>query len=90
MMTTVSFRSLLSVAMAALALGAFAGTASAANERRIRKDCGEDFHRLCPREKKDSPALRYCVEAKGNYLSKRCIRALEDEGEVPRGYFSKS
>ena len=89
MMSNVSYRSLLTVAAAAVTLGLCVGTAHAGNERRIRKDCGEDFHRLCPREKRDSPALRYCVEAKGNYLTKRCIRTLEDEGEIPRGYFNK-
>jgi hypothetical protein len=60
-----------------------------ADDKRIRNACGNDFHRLCPREKKDSPALRYCVEAKGRFLSRNCIRALEDAGEVPRGYFDK-
>ena len=57
------------------------------SSKRVRQACSGDAHRLCPREKKDSPEMRYCMEAKGRQLSRGCVRALEDEGIVPRGYF---
>ncbi len=58
-----------------------------ASSRRVRMACSGDAQRLCPREKKDSAEMRYCMEAKGRQLSRNCVRALEDDGIVPRGYF---
>ena len=76
----------LAVAVAVLA-GVAAPVAQAdQSSRKIRNACSGDYHRLCPREKPDSPEMRYCMEAKGRLLSTRCVRALEDEGIVPRGY----
>ena len=60
-----------------------------AESRRVERACAGDVRRLCPRDKKDSPSLRYCMEAKARALSRNCIRALEDSGEIPRGYFDK-
>ena len=57
------------------------------SSRRVRMACSGDAQRLCPREKKDSPEIRYCMEAKGRQLSRGCVRALEDDGILPRGYF---
>lgn len=57
------------------------------SSRRVRQACSGDAQRLCPREKKDSAEMRYCMEAKGRQLSRNCVRALEDDGIVPRGYF---
>ena len=73
-------------ALVALTAPSFAETAS----RSVRKACASDAHRLCPREKPNSPEMNYCMEAKGRMLSRNCIRALEDEGTIPRGYFGKS
>lgn len=56
---------------------------------RVERACAGDVRRLCPKDKKDSPSLRYCMEAKGRSLSRNCIRALEDSGDIPRGYFDK-
>jgi hypothetical protein len=60
------------------------------SSRRVRNACQGDAKRLCPRDKPDSPAMRYCMEAKGRQLSRGCIRALEDDGVIPRGYFNKN
>ena len=78
-----SSRSAIIVLTAAIAAVA---TSAAAESKRVREACGKDIQKLCPGEKRDSPSLRYCMEAKVNYLSKRCVRALEDAGEMPRGY----
>jgi hypothetical protein len=61
--------------------------AEAQSSRRVRQACNSDAKRLCPREKSDSAEMRYCMEAKGRQLSRTCVRALEDDGIVPRGYF---
>ncbi len=70
------------------ALVATVATADAEeSSRQVRRACSSDARRLCPREKPDSPEMRYCMEAKGRQLSRSCVRALEDDGTVPRGYF---
>ena len=71
---------------AALITGQTAAEAESSS-RRVRQACSSDAQRLCPREKKDSAEMRYCMEAKGRQLSRNCVRALEDDGIVPRGYF---
>lgn len=55
----------------------------------VERACGGDARRLCPSDKPGSAGMRYCMEAKQNYFSKRCKRALEDSGVAPRGYFTK-
>lgn len=82
-----TIRQIVSLALAA-ALLAGAGTANAEeSSRQVRRACTGDYKRLCPREKPDSPEMRYCMEAKGRMLSRGCVRALEDDGIIPRGYF---
>lgn len=84
------YRMLTRVALAALTAASTLAPAGAQESRAVRKACTADVHRLCPREKPDTPEMRYCVEAKGRQLSRNCIRALEDDGTIPRGYFGKS
>ena len=74
------------VAFAAL-IAAQTSASAESSSRRVRVACSGDAQRLCPREKKDSAEMRYCMEAKGRQLSRNCVRALEDDGVVPRGYF---
>lgn len=78
------------VSALALAACTLPSLAQESTSRRVRNACASDAHRLCPREKPNSPEMNYCMEAKGRQLSRNCIRALEDEGTVPRGYFGKS
>jgi hypothetical protein len=78
------------VAAIAAVLGGFAALSAAEAESsspRVRRACTGDYKRLCPREKPDSAEMRYCMEAKGRMLSRGCVRALEDDGVIPRGYF---
>ena len=79
----------LGIALSAAALATIIVPAAQAQDssRRVRQACSGDAHRLCPREKKDSAEMRYCMEAKGKQLSRNCVRALEDDGIIPRGYF---
>jgi hypothetical protein len=69
-----------------VALSALATIPAKAASSKVTRACASDARRFCPSDKKDSPSLRYCMEAKAEYLSKTCVRALEDAGEVPRGY----
>jgi hypothetical protein len=88
-MSPIFARRLLGTALSVAAL-IVAGQAPAQAEqssRRVRQACSSDAKRLCPREKSDSSEMRYCMEAKGRQLSRNCVRALEDDGIVPRGYF---
>ena len=78
----------LAAVLSAIALVLAAPLAQAEpSSRRVRNACSSDAQRLCPHEKKDTPEMRYCMEAKGRQLSRNCVRALEDDGIVPRGYF---
>ena len=76
-----------------LILSAFAITtalpAEAAYSRKVRIACSADAKRLCATAKLGSPEMEYCMEAKGKYLTRECKRALEDDGVIPRGYFSR-
>ena len=81
-------RTALAAALAVTTMATLAASsADAASSRRVRNACSSDAKRLCPREKPDSAEMHYCMEAKGRMLSRNCVRALEDEGVVPRGYF---
>jgi hypothetical protein len=89
-MTSTALYARVLAASAMLAASLLASTNSVQAEtssRRVRLACTGDAQRLCPREKKDSAEMRYCMEAKGRQLSRGCIKALEDDGVIPRGYF---
>lgn len=63
--------------------------ATAEYSPRVRAACTADAERLCPRQKLGSPEMRYCMESRARSLSSTCVRALEDEGIVPRGMFRR-
>lgn len=65
------------------ALGLSAGEASA-HSQRVQNACRGDYNRFCPGYPVPSSALRQCMRSAGKALSKRCLDALVDEGEVPR------
>lgn len=51
---------------------------------RVRRACKGDYNRFCPGYSLYGTELRRCMQAAGKAISKRCIRALVDAGEVPR------
>lgn len=89
--------SLVRAGLLAVALG-FAGTAGlvtssgvavAAKDKgpfsaRVRTSCKGDYNRFCPGYNLYSHELRRCMQAAGKNISRGCIRALVDAGEVPR------
>lgn len=51
---------------------------------RVRRSCKGDYNRFCPGYSLYGTEIRRCMQAAGKRISKRCIRALVDAGEVPR------
>lgn len=85
-MSTCSFNAIVLALAGSLVIAAVpVDTAEATTSKKVRRACAADAKRLCPRNKFESPELRYCMEAKARNLSSGCVRALEDDGVVPRG-----
>lgn len=73
------------VAVAAMLIAS--GPAGAVSQR-VKNACKNDYFRHCPAYNVGSPQLRTCMTKAGKrrQLSRRCLRALIDHGEVPRKY----
>jgi hypothetical protein len=82
-------RRALAVAMIPVALGLATVASAEQYSPRIRAACTGDAQRLCPNQKLGTAEMRYCMEARAKNLSSTCVRALEDEGVVPRGMFRR-
>ena len=66
---------------------AFAGTSAAdAYSQKVKNACSSDFASLCGTYKQNSPQLRRCFESKRRMLSRGCVEALVNAGEVPARY----
>lgn len=78
--------------LAALALATTvamtAGSASAYSDR-IRKACAGDYQNFCSQYVPESTQARRCFESNGKSLSKPCVKALVDAGEVPARYLKR-
>jgi hypothetical protein len=72
-----------------IGLSAFAASDAKAQSARVRTACTADAKRLCPQYKAGGSELRYCMEARGRSLSQGCVFALEAEGIIPRGTYSR-
>ena len=66
-----------------------AGDATAYSSR-VTSACKTDFYKFCPSYKPDTPQLRACMRSAGGNISKRCIDALADSGEISRKYHSRN
>lgn len=73
------------IVMTALILTSFSAFAVS---QRVKTACKSDYYRHCPAYVVGSPQLRTCMTKAGKrkQLSRRCLRALIDSGEVPRKY----
>lgn len=69
-----------------VACGLMLGSAGAAcadsYSKAVRKSCAADYHKYCGEYGIESAALRVCMEKVGNSLSKACVHALIESGEV--------
>ncbi len=73
----------LSLAASGLALFCFAGLAQAdPYSKAVQKACGADYHKYCGEYGLESAALRVCMDKAGASLSKGCVNALVQAGEV--------
>ena len=50
----------------------------------VQKACANDYHRHCPQYGIETEALRLCMDKAGQALSKTCVNALVDAGEVSK------
>jgi hypothetical protein len=80
-----------SVVKITLFLGAFvlvgdfdASAEESRYSKAVRKACGADYHKYCGEYGIETAALRSCMDKHGQQLSKTCVRALVDAGEVSR------
>ncbi len=74
--------------MAAL-MSAAAGVAHAWDEGVIL-NCTDDYFTFCKQHSPDSAELRPCMEAHRTQISKQCVKALLDAGEVPKKYLANA
>ena len=77
MKTTVSA---LLLSLAALAFATPAGALT----KPVKQACQDDYRKYCKDYGIDTPALRSCMDRAGKNLSKICVNALIDAGEVSR------
>ena len=61
----------------------FAGSASAESySKAVQRACGADYHKYCGDYGLETSALRNCMDKVGQSLSKECVHALVESGEV--------
>jgi hypothetical protein len=81
--TTIKFAAL------SVALVALSATSGSALSRKVKDACAGDYQDYCSQYVPDSTQARRCFESNHKALSKPCIRALVDAGEVPSKYLRK-
>jgi hypothetical protein len=77
------------IAFSLLTLAGFAASSSArAWSEDVITNCTGDYLAYCKQHSPESTELRYCMEAHRDKISKQCISALVDAGEVPKKYLA--
>ena len=64
-------------------------TSAPAYSKKVEDACAGDYQNYCSQYAPESAALRRCFESNRKGLSRICINALVDAGEVPRRYLKK-
>jgi hypothetical protein len=79
----------LSHVLAVAVVTAVAGAAAAGDaphySKALQQACASDYRRLCGEYGIQTEALRLCMDRQGKSLTKTCVNALVDSGEVSRG-----
>lgn len=83
---TMTMRSHVATLALAAGLAAVLATSAGAYSDKIQNYCKDDYIEFCLAHPVGSTAMRRCMEANGKSLSKKCINALVDAGEVPRKF----
>ena len=78
------------VVVVGLAVLAATAGGAAAYSARVKSACKSDFYRFCPAYSVGSSELRACMRSAGGNVSRSCIDALADSGEISRKYHSKN
>jgi hypothetical protein len=69
--------------LASISAVCLAGAAQAQSYAKIvQQNCRDDYKKYCGEYGLESAALRACMDRNGNSLSKACVRALVQSGEV--------
>jgi len=76
---------LMSAAIAAGA-GLLLTTPADAYSAKVRQSCAGDYQNFCSQYAPDSAELRRCFESNRKGLTRICVTALVDAGEVPARY----
>lgn len=50
----------------------------------VKRACKKDYFSFCSKHAVGTPAVRKCFRVNGHRLSKRCVKALNNAGMVPR------
>jgi hypothetical protein len=82
-------RTVLHVASIAATMAFVAGTTAEAFSKKVKNACAGDFESFCSQYAPDSPQLRRCFQSNSKQLSRECVSALVDAGEVPSRYRKK-
>jgi hypothetical protein len=70
--------------IAALPVFGFASAAAADYSKAVKQFCNADYKKYCGDYGLESAALRSCMDRNGNKLSKSCVNALIQSGEVSK------
>jgi hypothetical protein len=72
------------VAVSCAACVAWTGNSAAQTpySKAVQRACGADYHTFCGEYGLETAALRTCMDKAGRSLSKPCVQALIESGEV--------
>lgn len=79
---------LIAAIVACIAASGAPGSAFAFSDR-VKKACAGDYQNYCSQYVPESSAARRCFESNRRSLTKPCVAALIDAGEVPAKYLRK-
>jgi hypothetical protein len=68
--------------IAAVPVFGLAGVAAADYSKAVKQFCNADYKKYCGEYGLESAALRSCMDKNGKNLSKSCVNALIQSGEV--------
>jgi len=63
-------------------LGCAGGAMADSYSKAVQQSCGADYHKYCGEYGLETTALRSCMDRAGKSLSKACVKALIQSGEV--------
>ena len=74
------------LALAAGIAAVLPATSAHAMSDKVNQHCEDDYFKFCSAHPVGSTGLRRCMEANGKQLSRKCVNALADAGEIPRKF----